>query len=279
MAGATDTPTDMQAVIDAARQGVAPSNVFVAGSARAIYLPNYNGGDGKLFSLEDYEARPYRKRGTVTVFDVASFNQVIRDNAGAGDVSIYVDRHPERPVVEAVLNGNGKGGPGWSDFRVRIAARPTPQWQKWKGIDGKLLDQTQFAEFIEENLADISDPPGAEMLEVATAFQVARNTSFRRATRLSDGNVQLEHVENTEAKVGPGAISVPETITLGLAPLYGAPVYKVPARFRYRLTDGKLTLGIKMQRLEDIMADVLEQVVAAIERSTDVSVLEGQAPT
>lgn len=270
-----DTKTDMRAVIDAARQGVELQPV--PGTRGVLYLPNANSGAGGLASLEAYDPTPYRKRGVVEVFDVASFNQVLRDHAGEG-TAIYVDRNPDKPAVEAVLNGHAAGGAGWGDFRCRIAFRPTPQWVKWKGIDGRLLPQTDFAEFIEDNLDDIADPAGAAMLEIATDLQAKRAVTFRRAVQLGSGQVQFENSESVEAKVGPGQLAVPSRLALSLAPLFGGPKYAVPARFRYRLNDGVLTLGVKMQRIEDLMRDVLDEVVAKIERAAGVSVLEGTAP-
>ncbi len=264
---------DMQAVIDAAREGVA---LTIANPAEAPILVQAN---GEIVDLRSYLPAPPRKKGVVTVFDAASFNQVIRDNEGAGNVAIYLDRNPDKPAIEAVLNGNGKDGPGWGDFRARIEFRPTPQWTRWKGIDGRLMGQTEFAEFIEENIADIVSPAGAVMLEIATLFQATRTTNFRRAVRLSNGQVQFENIENTEAKVGAGQIDVPETITLSLSPLQGNAPYAVPARFRYRLEDGKLRLGVKLERLDDLMGRVLEDVVAKIERGSNVSVLDGRAPS
>lgn len=271
------TTSDMQAVIDAARQGVAPIAADPA-SAPMLFLPNGNAGRGELVSLERFLAAPLRKRGDIVVYDPASFNQVVRDNDGAGNVAIYVDRNVGKPAIVAVLNGHGKTGPGWGDLRVRIAFRPTPQWVKWQGIDGKLLGQTEFAEFVEDNLADIIQPAAAQMLEIVTQFQATRTTAIRRAIRLSNGLMQFEHTDNIDAKVGAGHIEVPEEITLSLAPMLGSPLYQVPARFRYRLTDGALKLGIKLQRIEDLMRDVIDDVVQKIEVSTNISVLEGEPP-
>lgn len=268
---------DMKAVIEAARQGVEP-RAWDPAAAPVLFVPNAEGGEGAVVSLERLLAAPTRKRGAVTVFDAASFNQLVRDNAGAGDCAIYLDRNPHAPAVEAVLNGHGKNGPGWGDFRLKIEFRPTPQWAKWKAIDGKLMPQADFAEFIEDNLADIESPPGAQMLEVATQLQGIRTLSFKRGLRLSDGNVQFEHVEDTQARVGAGSVTVPEALVLRLAPLQGSPVYAVPARFRWRLVEGKLSLGIRLERVEDLMTRVIEDVVGKIERSTDISVIEGKAP-
>lgn len=268
---------DMKAVIDAARQGVTPSAVQ-PGAAPVLFIPNGNDGDGKLVGMERYGGRPARKRGTIVVFDSASFNLVLRDNVGAGDCSIYLDRNVQQPSIEAVLNGHGPNGAGWGDLRARIQFRPTPQWAKWREIDGKLLKQEEFAEFIEDNLADIESPSGAQMLEVATQLQGVRTLTFKRGLRLSDGNVQFEHVEDTQARVGPGSVSVPEALVLRLAPIQGSPLYAVPARFRWRLAEGKLALGVRLERVEDLMQRVIEDVVAKIERSANISVIEGVAP-
>lgn len=268
-----DDSNNMQAVINAAREGVAPEAI----SDGLIFIPGVNGNGSSLVSLERYEPQPLRKRGTVTVFDAASFNQVIKDNPGP-NIAIYLDRNPNAPVIEAVLNGNGPAGAGWGDHRAKIEFRPTPQWAKWKAIDGKLMDQTSFAEFIEDNQADVQTPSGAQMLEIATYFQATRTTEFKKAIRLSSGDVQFVNVENTNAKVGTDAIEVPETITLALAPIQGSPLYAVPARFRFRLDDGKLRLGIKLERVEDLMERVMEDVVAKIERGTNISMLDGRAP-
>ena len=265
--------SDMQAVIDAARAGVGTSEVSPA--ATPIRLTT----SGQVVDLRNLLPAPERKRGTVTVFDAESFNRFISINSDAGNIAVYVDRNPDKPAVVGVLNGHGAGGSGWGDFRVQIAFRPTPQWVKWRCIDGKLLPQSDFAEFIEDNLADISRPSGAEMLEIATKFAATRTTKFKSALRLDNGQVQFENVEDTAAKVGKGLIEVPERIELALAPLQGAALYSVPARFRWRLVDGELKLGVKLERIEDLMERVLGDVVGQIDVSAGVMLLEGVPPT
>ena len=64
-----------------------------------------------------------------------------------------------------------------------------------------------------------------------------------------------------DAKVGAGQTAIPETISLGLAPVFGLPPFKIDARFRYRIEGGKLQLGIKLQRMEDVMAAVVNDMV------------------
>lgn len=271
---------NMQPVIDAARQGALPTKLHESDGVAYWLIPGVGQEPSKVEEIEYWRqaGTPRRKSGHVTVFDAASFNQVLADNSDTGNIAIYFDRNPEKPSVVAVLNGHGKAGPGWGDFRCSILFRSTPQWMKWRGIDGKMMSQVGFAEFLEDNLEDIAEPAGAIMLEIATYLEAVRTVNFRSGIRLASGTVQFRHDQSDEAKVGAGTIEVPETIVLGVAPIFGLPSYRVPARFRYRIENGKLMLGVKLQRVETMMAQIVEDVAAKIERGANVSVMDGLPP-
>lgn len=254
---------ESQPIIDAAREGMAPVKLAETDTQATWFVVDpLNGNRVERINLEQGKINPVRKRGTVKVFDAVSFNAILADNAGAGEATIYIYRDVDAPAIVAVLNGNTKEGAGWGDFRVEIGFRFTPQWKKWKAIDGQMLPQVQFAEFVDDNLGDIVTPTGADMLEIAQYLSATRSVDFKSGVRLSSGQIQLQNVENLEVKVGAGQIAIPETITLGIAPVYGLPPFRVDARFRYRIEGGKLKLGIKLQRTEDIMAAVVNDMVA-----------------
>ncbi len=271
---------DMQAVIEAAREGVPFQTIDETPAIRTILVPGHGDhkSEVKTIDREVGLPAPLRKRGTVVVFDAASFNQVLADNSDAGNIAIYFDRNPDKPSVVAVMNGNGKTGAGWSDYRAKIEFRPTPQWVKWKKLDGHMLPQVAFAEFIEDNIEDIAEPAGATMLEIATYLEAVRTVNFKSGIRLTSGAIQLRHEQDDQAKVGASTLDVPETFKLGIAPIFGLPSYSVPARFRYRISEGKLTLGYKLQRVETMMAQIVEDVIAKIERGANVSVMDGLPP-
>ena len=254
-----DEDCNLQAVIDAARLGTEPKKLDTVGAIQHWALP----GDvlAVSISLEAGLAAPLRPRGTMQVFDAASFNELLTANDKAGDTTVYINRDAAAPAIVAVLNGNGESGPGWGDFRAEIVFRFTPQWKRWTAIDGKSMGQTAFAEFIEDNMGDIVTPPGAEMLEIAQYLSATRSVDFKSAIRLSSGQIQFQNLESIDAKVGAGQVAIPETITLGIAPVFGLPPFRIEARFRYRIIDGKLSLSIKLQRVEDIMAAVVNDMV------------------
>lgn len=269
---------DINAVMDAVRAGCMPVEVASTAGRKTFIVPGFGPNPTQTVEI-DMEAghpHPSRKSGKVTVFDAASFNQVLKDNADAGNIAIYMDRHPDHPKVVAVLNGNGTAGPGWGDFRAEIEFRPTAQWVKWKALDGKLMQQVPFSEFIEENMEDIAEPAGAVMLEIASYLTAVRTVNFRSGIKLQGGLVQLQHDEADDVKAGE--LKVPEEFHLGINPIFGLASYKVPCRFRYRIQDRKLFLGFKIQRAETLMQKIVEDVIKAIERGANISVLDGLPP-
>lgn len=255
---------NLKHVIDVAKEAAAAQTLLTTDTAQAVYLPRGDGGDGQIaiVDMEKHMAVPARKRGSVTVFDAASLNLILAANPGQ-KIVVYANRLYPAPCIVAVMNDHGEY-PGWRDHRVNLEFRVTPQWQKWLGIDGKLMSQSEFAEFIEDNLADIAEPAGAEMLEVAQYFSATRDVTFRSAIRLKDGQVQFQNDEKLEAKVGAGNIAVPDTISLGLSPYFGIVPFRVEAKFRYRIRDGKLALGIKLQRVEDIVSHVVAETIKGL---------------
>ena len=266
---------NIQAVIDTAQRAL-PAQVLDSTPHQKIVYTSDHGV--QAIDLTKTQPAPFRKTGTVTVFEAESLNKLLVDNAVPGATTVYINPDAAKPAIVAVINGNGAAGPGFGDFRVSIGFRETPQWAKWKGIDGRLLPQADFAEFVEDNLADIATPDGATMMEIVTYLQATRSVEFRSGVKLSNGAVHLTNNEDIQAQVGAGNIAVPETFEIALSPIFGVQPFKVPARFRYRIEDRKLKMGFKLQRIEDVMAQIIKDIEAEIVLPEGVAKVYGIAP-
>lgn len=266
----------IEAIIDLARDSAVPQVVARTAGGKIHLLVPGRGVHGNQIVVVDtaLDAQPGRKSGDVSVFDIASLNALMAENTG-GDISVYVDRDARAPAIVAILNGHGRGGPGWGDHRVSVQFRHTPQWKKWMEIDGKFLSQSEFANFIEDNLPDIRDPAPGDMLEISQFLEITRTTSFKSVTRPKSGVVQFKNESND---VSASSMELPDTITLFIAPLFGLPPMEVSARFRYRIADGGLKLGVKIQRREEIIAQILEEMVVEIALPPGAVIVEGVAP-
>ena len=265
---------NLQAVIDAARAGAETKTLHEDGHVMVVYVPGHGDHPGRTEVVTKATLEPYRATGAVAVFDAVSLSTLIAVNSYA-HTTVYVDRNPTKPAIVAVLNDHGRDGPGWRDHRVSIQFRKTPQWEKWSAIDGKFLSQMEFANFVEDNLLDIVTPAPADMLEISQHLEVIRTTSFKSSSRPKSGLVKFRNEsDDTTAE----NVTIPDALVLELAPFVGSPKSLITARFRYRIEGGGLKLGVKLQRIEEVVAEVMDAIVAAIDLPEGAVMVEGVAP-
>jgi uncharacterized protein YfdQ (DUF2303 family) len=159
--------------------------------------------------------------------------------------------------------------PGWKKHISTFTPEKTPEWKSWMENDKKSMNQEAFGQFIENNIAEIQEPSGAEMLEIALSIQAKTEVKFSRATRLDNGQLQIAYNEVTNGTAGiNGQLKIPEKFTIGLRLFRGGDAYKIEARLRYRIKEGNLTLWYELIRphatidsnLDDITNLILHDV-------------------
>lgn len=247
---------DIQAAIDA---GLALAEPFVVDPDVGVYsvvVPA--GGEGKLVSVERFAAHPRRATATYRPATVDALIQLVARFHHEKHTTIWV--HPTAGRIVAVFNDNG-AQPHWRDHRAVLDLAVPPAWRHWIDRDGALMGQQGFAEHIEDGLADIAEPPAADMLELAQSFHAKQSAAFRTAVRLQDGRVQMQYDEELEATAGrSGQMQIPSEFKLAIAPFLGEAPYAVKALLRYRINGGKLAIGYRLQRPEDVIRDALATV-------------------
>lgn len=263
-----------QAIIDTAMTAAGPFSLDEDGRFHVSVTPA--GADLHVIDLETHREalreRPRRKTGQFVVNDAASFIKYL-DRHGTADTEVWADS--EKMSVQAYLNGHGTE-PGHHDHALTLVLRATPAWVAWRDSDRKMLSQVTFAEHVEDRLLDITEPSGATMLELAQTFQAKRQLAFESSKALSSGEVQFEYREQVDATAGKaGRLQIPQSFTLGIAPFYGSPAYKVTARLRYRIDGGKLTLGYTLDRPEDVLEAAFGDVLSDIDAGIDPVILRG----
>ncbi|WEH40761.1 DUF2303 family protein [Streptomyces sp. AM 2-1-1] len=269
--------TDLQPVIDAAMRSAFPA-ALDPGKVYSLVTP-----DGRAHRIDltgpEFTGIPARKSGTTTVRDVDSFMAYF-DKHGDDDTEVYAD--VERRTITAVLDAHTAGDARWGGHRLQLSLRETTAWRAWTSMDGQLVPQGQFAEFIEDNLVDLVEPTAATMLELAESFEVTTSAEFQSSQRLDSGARKFSYVEEQTGKAGhKGDITIPATLTLALRPFEGSEPYKVTARFKYRLdkAKGELRLGFKIERPGDILTAAFEDIRTLIDSDVPMAVLNGAPAT
>lgn len=238
------------------------------------------GANGETWNMEGYLPRPVMRRAEVVVHDATSFGQYV--NRFKEDATVIFADKVARAFV-AVLDYHEPGVDGlarWGRHRVSLPLRHTPSWQIWTGKHGVKMTQTDFAQFLEDNMPDIADPPGAQIVEIARSLEAKKAVTFQSQIRMEDGSHKFTYAEDVQGSAKSGSLQIPATFTLGLVPFEGADKYKVTARFRYRLDGGKLALWFDLVRTEDVLdaavADEQDTIAAMVGKDTPI--LAGPAP-
>lgn len=205
------------------------------------------GGAQRVVDLQDYAELP-RPSATrrATVYDPASLAAYTTRYSRLNRARLIHD--PQALTVTAIIDDDG-----WRAHTCTLALEKTIEWKEWLAVDGSLMDQQRFAEFIEGRLTDFLTPTGADMLEVAQTFEASEQARWVSGTRLSSGETRLVYEQSIEAKAGTsGVLDVPSHITIGVEPFQGAGVYQLGARFRYRLKQGGIVMGLALDRPHDV---------------------------
>jgi uncharacterized protein YfdQ (DUF2303 family) len=226
--------------------------------------------------LEKASPEPQRKRGTVQFSELASFNLYVVDQGDPVHTYIYADA--DSRTLTAVLNDQVKGraAAGWRDFRAVYTAELSREFATWQAHDRKVMEQEEFAIFLEDNIADIVDPAGETMLQVASSLQAKTEVQFASHKRLDNGQVQFLYNETTEARAAGGSLEVPREFALGVRLFKNGDGYRVRARLKYRLHSGKLKFWYELERPENAIEDAFKAYIDQA-REHGFTVLLGKA--
>lgn len=183
-------------------------------------------------------------------------------------------------LIKAVMDFSTDSYTKWGRHVITLQLEPSREWQTWTVASGKSMDQVTFARFLEDNLPDIADPPGADILTMASSLEVEKSVQFASSVRLDNGQHQLTYVEDIQGNATKGALAVVDRFTLGLAPWRGMPLYRVEARLRYRMSEGKVAFWVDLLRphkvIEAAWLDVCATVTKALSPTfSDATVLPG----
>lgn len=266
------------AIIEAARLSTEGTELTLG----KLYAVPQADGSIRVIDLatDDHRKRlgqePVRKTGHVQLTEAPSFSYYVNDHKIDRETTLWANR--DSGTVIAVLNDHVKDDveAGWGDHRATLTLRQTPAWKAWISVSGKFLSQAEFAELLEDRAGDVVTPDHATFLEVASSIEGTKDVAFKSAARDDNGEIQFRYEETITARAGQaGNLSIPSRIELALSPYEGQDPFKVTARFRHRLVDGTIRLGVVLDRPEDVLRTAFSAVAVEIETATGLSVRHG----
>lgn len=231
----------------------------------------------QLVSLQEYSPmeRPLYKRGSARLDDADSFIRWFNRFKG-DDSRIFAD--PDATAFTAIIDYHAAGsGPG--GFQKLTAAFGCPlstEFATWKAKNKQPMAQAEFAEFVEENLPDITTPKPASMLEMSRDMKARSDADFSQATRLDNGQIQFKYSETIKGSYGAGNAEIPEQFFIGIPVFVGGPKVNMKVWFRYRIREGKLALWFDIWRIKQIQQEAFGLMVKEVAEKTSCDVYLGR---
>lgn len=269
--GAPPPLAALDAAIEAARIA-SPVVIGPDGRHHVILAQGYGTAE-----LADDTRLPPRPRCRVIVDDRASLSayanrfssraSVIVADFDKGTISARLDWHPGNAADD-------HGAAGADSHSVTLKLRWSEEFARWNAIAGKLMDQADFARFLEENAGDVGHPEAADMIELSRDFEATVGQTYKSAVRLDNGDRRLVFETDTRAQNG---VVVPQKFTL-MIPIYnGEGPDGLTCLFRWRAAgDGRVMLGFEWHRVEYQRRAHFAQIAYTAAEETGLPVFMGR---
>ncbi|MCX7208167.1 MAG: DUF2303 family protein [Proteobacteria bacterium] len=259
----SDQKNQIESALNAAKQ---PFIQLVNGLSIA-FLPMQDGA-WTLKELSHLRTTPARKMGNTHLIVDADYDK-------------------NRVKFKAILNGNDGIEAGFSDFIAHYEPAKTVDWVNWLQNDKQKMNQEQFAHFLENNIANISCtdpsepekkyPSAADLLEFCTNLEMTSTVRFRSATKIQNGQVQFEYVEEGTDQT-KGKLALFETFGIGVQPFIGdGPAFFIEAKLRFRINreSGALSLWYELNRPDKALEVATKALIKQVEEESQVPVYFG----
>lgn len=242
------------------------------GDYQLVITPGYI----RAVERDEAEGGPVQIKRAVTVRDDDALVDYLAHNTlgdftgvdrgyrhGPGDLELWADL--DRRNIKAILDG----GSGHRAHTATLDLRHSEEWAEWAQVDGKLFGQVEFAQFIEDHISSIAAPDGGVLLDIVQTLEARTDVRFKSSQLLGNGQRQIAFEETLDAKAGAkGDLKIPTELTLALRPFQGCEPVAVIARFRFRINDGVLRMGVKLaepnKALEAAFADIVANIQALV---------------
>lgn len=241
--------------------------------------------DKAMAYLEQHRPTPRARTNTPTFRELASFTEYVNrfkgpntvifaDDAKSRVVAVF-DYHPEGPDQRAA---------GWGRHRADYTCPLAPEWIAWSEIDGKAVSQEDLATFLDENSVNLvesdtddTDDGGAALAapsEILTLCRklhiVTKGTVTRKVNETTGEYEMVNKLEHTEQST-----PIPKGFVIGVPVYVGGDRYRVEMRLRFRVTEGRPTFAMVIQRKTETLRDAFEAVREHAGKATGLPVYVG----
>ena len=189
----------------------------------------------------------------------------------AGELELWADI--DNRTIHGILDGHD----GLWKHTATLMLKVSREWAEWTQVDGKMYAQAEFAQFVEDHISTIASPDGGMLVDICETLTGKTDVAWKSQSLGANGQRQFVYEEKIEGQAGPkGNLVIPTELTLVLRPFQGSEAIAVTARFRYRLRDGLLSIGVKLAEPERVLEEAFNAIVEEVQDRVPVHVNHGR---
>jgi uncharacterized protein YfdQ (DUF2303 family) len=268
-------PTSVALISDLAQRASAPTIIGIPTDGLGDGLPPsvpalFDRKNQSVINLqtiiEQMRQAPTRRKGTAKVETLASFIDLTNRHKDEHSAIFGKAAWPAPSLTAVIDYYTTDHKPRWGQHRVAYEFPLTDEFKAWISNDSKMMEQLDFALFLEEHAAELSAPLDAERTEYEALFkerfatpteliglsrhlEVFVGSSIKRQERLANGERVIEF--NVEHKTADGnKVDVPGLFMISVQAFVDGDPVRIPARLRYRAGGGDVTWFYQLYRWE-----------------------------
>jgi hypothetical protein len=242
-------------------------------------------------AIEHYRTGPERRKGTANVTTLQSFIELVNRHKDEGSVIFAKTAWPNPRLAAVVDYHNTDNSPRHSQHRIEYAFPITTEMKAWIDGNGKVMDQGEFASFIEEHAAELAAPTDEEketyepqfkerfclpieLIDLSRHLEVFVGGKVKQSTRLSSGEKTIEFVDEHMDKNGQ-KIDVPGIFIVSVQSFIDGQFIRIPARLRYRIKSQTATWFYQLYRWDFRLREEVKADLDAAAKATALPAYEG----
>ena len=241
--------------------------------------------------LEKWRFAPERRKGTAKVTTLAAFIGLTARHKDEHSALFARTQWPGPSLTSVIDYHQTDAVARFGEHRVVYEFPLTPEFQTWIKYNQKELGQGAFAEFIEENIADLSVAmPGeveqfeklfkvkfavpTDLIELSRGLEIVADSRVKNVVRLQSGEAQIAF-DTTHKGANGEPLNVPGLFLLSLRVFVDGSEVRIPARLRYRLRDGAIFWAYSLYKWEDALRSRVVSDAAIAAQQTALPLYEG----
>jgi len=245
--------------------------------------------------LDEYLDRPERIKGTAVLEELDAFC-AHANRFKDGRSAIFGTRADCR--LQAVFDYHEEPGkPRFGSHRAVYAAPLSEEWEAWSKVNGKEISQALLAELIEDRIADVKEPTGADefydmhelagklgttfcsparLLELSRGLAMTVEQTVVNVVDPGTGERALVFTEEQKEKGTTQRLKIPGLFMLAIPVFRGGAVHNIAARLRYRVAGGEITWRIQLYRMDLVLDEAFDAICDTAQQQTQLPLFRGK---